>query len=387
VFAVMKVKWVVPAVAGAFLFFSLNPVLLAVSTRRIRDVRNRDVLNSDDLRIIDHFIAEAVKEMVRTKDFSSVAAVRNAISEHASSNKPSAPQYEAQFFESAHKYISQALQKAQENDDFLVEVNILILIDRLLATGPEDLRLADVSLAMVQDDSEVVLATGPEDLRLADVALAMVQDDSAVVRYLAVGAVTNPAIARKLDPKLAARIASQLNGIVQNSSPETMGMMARFAAEMRTAEGKKLLLQVADRRISQYVRWAVKYEPLDDMILKSLCKRISSAGTDSSSFAQRFVHLYSYAIQRYVKDMQSSVFASNISRELAASALLEVEKVCISQLTGKPHSAIKSSIERGNQRGLLQAHDSLLRQELPRMFPGVQPPLPLPDPPKPKASE
>ncbi|MHC4335049.1 MAG: hypothetical protein ACYSUV_15035, partial [Planctomycetota bacterium] len=245
---------------------------------------------------------------------------------------------------------------------FLVEVNILILIDRLLATGPEDLRLADV-------------------------ALAMVQDDSAVVRYLAVGAVTNPAVVEKLDPKLAARIASQLNGIVQNSSPETMGLMARFVAEVRTAESTKLLLQIADRRIKQYAQWTVKYEPLDDMILKSLCKRISSVGTDKSSFAQRFVQLYSYAIQRYVKDMQSSVFVSDISRELAASALLEVEKVCISQLTGRPHSAIKNSIERGDQRGLLQAHDSLLRQELPRMFAGVQPPLPLPDPPKRKASE
>ncbi|MHC4335476.1 MAG: hypothetical protein ACYSUV_17260, partial [Planctomycetota bacterium] len=151
----MKVKWVVPAVAGALLLFSLNPVLLAVSTRRIKDVRTKDVLGSDDLRIIDHFVAEAVKELVRTKDFSSVAAVRNAISEHASSNKPSAPQYQAKFFESAHKYISEALQKARQDDDFLVEVNILILIDRLLATGPEDLRLADVALAMVQDDSAV----------------------------------------------------------------------------------------------------------------------------------------------------------------------------------------------------------------------------------------
>lgn len=358
----MKVKWVVPAVAGALLLFSLNPVLLAVSTRRIKNVRNKDVLGSEDLRVIDHFVAEAVKELVRTKDFSSVAAVRNAISEHASSNKPSAPQYQAQFFESTHKYISEALQKARQDADFLVEVNILILIDRLLATGPEDLRLAEV-------------------------ALAMVRDDSAVVRYLAVGAVTNPAIVEKLDPKLAARIASQLNGIVQSSSPETMGLMARFVAEVRTAESTKLLLQIADRRINQYAQWTVKYEPLDDMILKSLCKRISSVGTDKSSFAQRFVQLYSYAIQRYVKDMQSSVFVSDISRELAASALLEVEKVCISQLTGRPHSAIKNSIERGDQRGLLQAHDSLLRQELPRMFAGVQPPLPLPDPPKRKASE
>jgi len=358
----MKVKWVVPAVAGALLFVSLNPVLFAVNTRMIKEVRNKDLLSSEDLRAIDRFVADAVKELVRTKDFSSVAAVRNAISEHASSNRPSAPQYEAQYFESANRYISEALNKAREDKNLMVEINLLILIDRLLATDPEDLRLVDL-------------------------ALEMVQDDSGVVRYLAVSAVTNPAVLKRMNPKLAARIASTFSSVAAGSTPETMGLMARFAGETDTAQSGDLLLRIADRRIKRYAEWAVKYEPLDDAILKSLCNKISSPGPEKSSFAQRFVQLYSYAIQRFAKDMQVGVFVSDASRELAASVLLEVEKTCISRLTAGPHTAIKSSIERGDREGLLRAHDVLLRQELPRMFEGVKPPLPLPDPPKPKASE
>ncbi|HUT31440.1 MAG TPA: hypothetical protein VMX13_16720 [Sedimentisphaerales bacterium] len=358
----MKVEWVVSAVLGALLFFSLSGASAAVNTRRIREVRSKDVLSAEDLRSIDNFVADAVKELIRTKEFSSVAAVRNAISEHADSTGPSAPQYEAEFFESAYKHISEALQKARDEGSFIAEVNLLILVERLLATGPKDLRLVD-------------LALGP------------IADGNAVVRYLAVSAVTSPAIVKQLDPKLAERIVRQLEAAVDAGNPETMGLMARFTADVRSAEGDKLLLEVADARIKSYGEWTVEFEPLDDAILKSLCSRIASESGHKLELVQRFCQLYSYVIQRYLQDMQGGNFLDDRSREQTASVLVEVEKACIGVLTGSPRSGIKGAIERGDAAGLSRAHDSLLAEELPRIFPELKAPLPLPQRPKSKVPE
>ena len=358
----MKVRWVVPALLGAVLFFWFNPVSMAVSTRRIKEVRNKDVLSSEHLRAINDFIADAVKELVRTKDFSSVAAVRNTITENAGSTRPSEAQYEAQFFESANKYISEALKKARQDGAFMVEVNLLILIDRLLATEPEDLRLVEV-------------------------ALGSTPDDNAVVRYLAVSAVINPAIVKRLNPKLAGRITGQFMNIVDSSTPETIGLMARFAAESGIPQGEQLLLRIADMRIKKYADWTVEYEPLDYIILRPLCNKISSGQTDRSGLAQRFAQLYSYAIQRYLKDVRGGDFLSEASRQQAALVLVEVERTCISQLTSTPQAAIKNSIEREDWAGLSRGHDTLMAEQLPGLFPGLKPPLSLPDRPRARVSE
>jgi hypothetical protein len=358
----MKVKWVVPAVLGALLFFSLSGASAAVNTRRIKEVRNKDVLSAEDLHSIDNFVADAVKELIRTKEFSSVAAVRNAISEHADSTKPSAPQYEAQFFESAYKHILEALQKAREEGSFIAEVNLLILVERLLATGPKDLRLVDL-------------------------ALGTIVEGNAVVRYLAVSAVTSPAIVKQLDAKLAQRIVRQLEAAVDAGNPETMGLMARFAADVRTVEGDELLLKVADARIKSYGEWTVEFEPLDDAILKSLCGRITSESGHKLALTQRFAQLYSYVIQRYLQDMQGGSFLDDRSREQTASVLVGIEKACIGVLTGSPRSTIKGAVERGDVVGLSRAHDNLLAEELPRIFPQLKAPLPLPQAPKSKAPD
>ena len=62
-----------------------------INTIEIDKVRNKEVLDDEDFRIIDDFVAAAVQELVQTKDFTSVAKTRMVISGRSISNKDSAP--------------------------------------------------------------------------------------------------------------------------------------------------------------------------------------------------------------------------------------------------------------------------------------------------------
>ena len=165
----MGVKYAIFAVLAAFLFLAVSSVYAAVNTREVDKVRSKAVLDSGDLQIIDSFVAEAVRELVKTNDFTSIAKVRTVILSRSSSSKNSAQaQYAEQFSESAYKYISSSLKQASrltpEEHKLKVMVNLLILVD------------------------------GLEDLRLADLAIELLNDDNTVVRYWAVHSITNSGI-------------------------------------------------------------------------------------------------------------------------------------------------------------------------------------------------
>lgn len=374
VLTTMKSKWAILAVLGAFLLFVPNPASGAINTRRIGIVLNKDVLGPEDLEIIDDFVAEAVRELVRTRDFSEVGKVRRVILDHASSDKPSKAQYERQFFESAHKYISEALKKAKDDNKFMVAINLLILVDRL------------------------------ENLQLADLAIGMLKDENTVIRYLAVDSVTNPSITKQLNSakssnsKLAQQIAKQLKGLVESSSPETMALMVKFAADVKIPQADDLLLHIADVRIKSYADWTVEYEPLDATILKSLLEKISSAGPKSPAIARCFGQLYSYAVQRYIKGQN---YLSAAQKQYLASVLVETEHKCIRNVLG-PTIKIKKAVEQDNYEVLWLEHNRVLGDEsraglLPRKWKfhyGVDrngkirtAPLTLPEPPKTKVSK
>ena len=65
----MKLKWAIVAVLAAFLGVVVNSSSVAVDTREVDRVRNKAVLDSTDFQIIDNFVAEAVRELVRTREF------------------------------------------------------------------------------------------------------------------------------------------------------------------------------------------------------------------------------------------------------------------------------------------------------------------------------
>jgi hypothetical protein len=290
------------------------------------------------LQIIDKFVADAVDELVKTVDFTSIAKIRTVILSRSSSSKDSAKaQYEEQFSESARKYISNALEAAKTltpaENRFRIILNLLILTDSL------------------------------ENPRLADVVMKWLDNGDNAVRYWAVHSVTNPGITAKLNAggdansELAGKITEQLKKVVESSSPETLGLIAEFAAKVNVPEGEDLLLQIADARIERYESWKVDYELLDGDILRLLDSKIPAESTSKPEVARRFGQLYSCVIQRYVKGRD---VLSDTQKNQLASVLVETETSYISKRLKVTQSVVKNAIEQGDYNALLQEHDRLL---------------------------
>ena len=346
------------AVPAVFLILTLNPVLQAVGgehsrtvgTRDVDVVRSKGVLDSEDLQTIDNFVAEAVRELVNTKDFTSVAKIRTAISSRSKSATDSAAaQYAQQFSESAYKYISLGFEEAGKStptsrDKLKAVLNLLILTDNL------------------------------EDLRLAKPAMNMIDDKNTVISYWAVHSVTNDAVVKQLNSggadnlKLASTIIERLEKLVEGpvlsevegTSADIIALVVEFATEVKIQQGENLLLQIADMRINKYAEWNVEYELLDAAILKSLYKKMSLSGAGNPAVARRFCQLYSYAMQRYVKGRD---FLGGEQKHQLASVLVEIENCCIWRLLGTPQSVIKKAVERNDYVGLLREHNRLFGDE------------------------
>lgn len=322
--------------AAFFLVLSLNPVTGAVDTKAIDAVLNKAVLDSRDRQIIDDFVAQAVAELVKTRDFTSVSLARSVILRKRSKQ----PQYAAQFSSSARKYISsgfeQALELNSESRQFRIMLNLLILID------------------------------GLEDLQLVDLAIERLNDANTSICYWAVHSITNAGITEQLssDPaanmKLAVRIAQALEKLVDRCSPETLPMMVEFAGAVKVSQAEKLLLRITDMRIKKYAEWSVEKELMDAAILRALFNKISSGRAGESTVARRFAQLYSYAIQRYYIGQD---FLSESQKQHLISILVETESSYISKLLGEPPQLavrIRRAIERNDYAALLLEHNRLL---------------------------
>jgi hypothetical protein len=337
----MKVKGVVFAVLAAFFASAMDSSWAAIDTRAIDAIRNKTVLEKSDLLVIDKFLSEAVREIVRTRDFASVANLRANIIIRRSPQPPSL--YAEQFSDSAQKYISSGLEAAlqlPEERRTKVIVNLLILID------------------------------GLEDLRLADSALAKLKDKNTIIRYWAVRCLTNESVVKQLNTggaanvKIARLFVERLKEIVDSSSPEVIGLIAKFAGDINVPQGEDLLVQIADMRIKKYADWTVEYELLDGDILKLLEGKMTSelglGSSGKSAVAVRFGQLYSFAIQRYVK---GKGLLSDTQKRQLASVLVETEDKCIGRILESPLSIIKKAVERDDFAAILGEHNRLLGDE------------------------
>lgn len=305
----------------------------SVDTRDIKIVSEKPVLDGRDLQIIDDFLAKAIEELVKTKDFTSIARTRTVIL----SNQSSQGQYAKQFSQSAYKYISAGFQQAQELPEdrrFKVNLNLLILID------------------------------GLKDPRLADLAIARLKDNNKVIRYWAVRCITNSDLIKKIssadaaNAQLLQRIMAELRQIIDSNPPmadEILALITEFAAQVNFPEAEDLSRQIAEVRIKQYADWTVQYELLDGAILKLLSNKIALPGSSKPEIARRFAQLYSYVFQKYLngQDLKSN------NKQYLASVLVETEDKCLGKLLGRSQSNIRRAIEQGNNSLLAQEYDRL----------------------------
>ncbi len=376
----MKAKWVILAVLLAFVVPAMISRSRAVNTQQIDTILTKQQLSSQDLQIIDDFLKEAVQELVRTKDFTSVAKIRTVIV----SKKSTQAQYARQFSESALKYISLAFEQAKQLPDdrqFKVTLNLLILTDSLV------------------------------DTRLVDLAIGKLRDENEVIRYWAVRCVTNPGLVQQLNlagpanAQLARRITEQLGGLIDNSNPEILGLVAEFATKINLPEGRDLLGRITDTRTKKYADWTVQYELLDGAILKLLYSKMVTAGSSrpvpiigegTAPIARRFGQLYSHVMQRYIRGQD---FLSDTQKHHLASVLVETEDKCIRWLLEMPQTTIRKTVERADYSALQREHNRLFGNET---SPGAlavklkfdygtdaagkkrAAPLPLPEPPRTK---
>ncbi len=332
----MKLRWALFPVAILLAFVLVSPRSEAVSQTDINRVIGKQVLNQDDLQVIDTFLAEAIDELVKTRDFTKIAQTRSVIL----SKKSGPAQYNEQFSQSARKYIAEGLQKAltlPEDRQKKVLVNLLILID-----GLQDPELADLSLDLVG------------------------KNDATIVRYWIVHSLSNPAIVAKLRTggdegiRRAGEIANTFTDIVDTSSPEVLALMARFAAQINMSQAERLLVAVADARIEAYNTWNVEYELIDSTILKTLADKIgNTAGPDQNAAAQRFGQLLHCVMQRMIKGADR---LTQKQRQHLASVLIEIETRELGRLLGAPQGAIKRAIENKDYAALQQQYDVLFGQ-------------------------
>jgi hypothetical protein len=336
----MKLKGVIPAFLAAFIVLAMIARSRAVDTRQIEKVFTKQVLDGEDLKIIDQFLGEAVRELVNTRDFAEIAKLRTVIL----SKQSTQGQYAQQFSESAFKHISAGLEQAKQlpqDRQFKVILNLLILID------------------------------GLQDARLTDSAIALLKHSNQAVRYWAVRCVTNRGLVEKLNPggttsqELAQRIAEQLKELVDTASPEVLGLMAEFAAAVKIPQGEDLLGRIADARMKRYVDWTVEYELLDGTILKLLYGKIAATGSgdpalghsaELSRSPRRFGQLYSYAMQRYIKGRD---VLPEANKHYLTSVLVDVEEKCIGRLLRRPQSTIKKAVEQADYAAVQQEYDKL----------------------------
>jgi hypothetical protein len=374
----MKIKWVIIAVLVAFLILVMNPGSKAVNTRDVDNVRKKAVLDSSDFKIIDDFLAQAIEELVRERDFTTIAQKRTVIL----SRKSDQGQYAQQFTESARKYIAQAFLDAQrlprKERIIGVTINLLILVD------------------------------GLQDIGLADQSIAMLKSENMVIRYWAVHSLTNPAVIEQLkatsNSNQSSILITKFAEILDTSTPEILTMIARFAAGINIPQTEKLLCQIAEIRIKQYANWTVTDELYDSAILKYITSKISldsqNSGSTSPSkteLARCFAQLYSYAIQRYVKGAN---ILNNTQKSQLMTVLADTEDKCIGLILNKPQMTIRRAIERNSLPDILAEHDRLLGSatttgQLPQTLkfdystnngPARSAPLTLPEPPVKKDS-
>ena len=334
----MKVKYCILALFSAFLILSFHSNCeSAIDTSGIDKVLEKGVLDGDDLAVIDKFVAESVIELIKSKDFTEVSLIRDVIL----SRRSEQGQFAQQFSESALKHISSGLEQVDgftdEDRRFRITVNLFILIDHL------------------------------ESPKLAGLALGRVNDNNKVIQYWAIHSVTNPGLAEKLKSrsenlKLVRDITVKLTELAESVGPENLALMSEFAGLLDLQQGEQLLLKIADVRIKGYAQWQVEDELLDAKILQLLYNKIASPGGDKAKLGRRFAQLYSYVMQKYIKDINGGNFLSTEEKNRLASVLIETEKSCISALF-VPQATIRNGVIYGDVTSLLLEHSRLLGDE------------------------
>ncbi len=322
----------------AFIFGAVTLLLLCLlsttwaqlDTRRIDEVRTKNMLNNADLAVIDRFMSEAIRDLVRTEDFSKVATTRATILSRTSEQK----QYAQQFSASALKHITANLKRATELSGvrrFMVTLNLLVLIDSL------------------------------GDPALTEIAFEYTDIKYTAIRYWAVRAITNSRMAKEVHDNPAAPESKKILGTVrtlaQDPSPDIQGLVVNFAVKLAGKEGQALIFDVADSRIARYRDASVEDELLEIKILKQLYKRMAPENQEKAAASQRFVQLFDLVMQRFLQNREALL---PDQKGNLISVMVEIEDKCLRVLLKETQSNLKRALEATDASRLQSEYERLL---------------------------
>jgi hypothetical protein len=316
-----------------FIVIASRSSLAIIDTRPIDNIRNKTTINSGDIKIIENFLDDAVKELVRTKDneFASISKTRAVIL-----TRKGQGQFADQFIKTAYQKIESGLQQARtlsEDRQFNVVLNLLILMD------------------------------GLQDSRFVDLAKAYLGDPRPGIRYWATRVLTNETIINIVNQNQGASselmelTVTALREQIERGSPEVLGLITQFTGKVTAVQTQDLLLDMANQRIRAYADWTVQEELLDNHILKQLARRMKANPADQGICGPRFGQLYSYVIQRYLKGTGT---LDETQKQQLISVIAEVEDQSIATLLNRPQSSLRRALEQKNNSELLREHDRLL---------------------------
>lgn len=328
----MKVKILV---FFCFLLF-LPSILFAISDKRllarVEAVQNKDVLDNTDLQTIDTFVDEGIRELLDSQDFSTISNLRNQLITYSSSKKASsAMQYRTQFVKSLSQYITEAFKASQKFPPvrrYRVAVNLLMIIDSL------------------------------RDVQLSSIALDKLSDSNGAIRYSALKCFTNPDVIKQLNDSanssLLSQVISRLNNLVQNCNDSMLILITNFASDIQADESTRLVITIASLRNQQYIKWQVKDEMTDSIVLKALYNKIISKQNVPET-ARSFAQLYSYIYQRYIKGDS----LSESHKQKLISVMIDVEDKYVSKLLGR-QTKIRDALSKKDNDALTAEFESLL---------------------------
>ncbi len=330
----MKAESIKAKILVFICFLLIFPSILnAVDARKVRALQNKEVLEPADLQVIDSFVEEGIREMLEAEDFGSISSIREALLDNSNSRRASSEkQYRNQFIKSVSQYAGEAFKTSQKfNPDrrFKVTVNLLMLID------------------------------GLHDIQLADLALNRLDDSNGAVRYWALKCFTSPDVIKQLNdgaanPALVSRLFNRLNKLVENCDDAMLVLITNFTGELQSGESTQLLIKVAELRMQQYVKWQVRDEMTDSVVLRVLYAKIM-AKQGLPDTVRDFAQLYSYVCQRYLKGNNLSEF----HKLKLISVIVDVEDKCISKLLGR-QTKIRDAIIKKDNQALASEIDSVL---------------------------
>lgn len=326
----------------------LCPDCLAVDTRAIDQVREKNILSEEDFEIIETFIRDATDELVNTMDFTQVARLRAVIVTRQSEQA----QYAEQYSKYLRQYIGEAFARTKDLKDatqrYRVRVNLTILVSQL------------------------------ENPRLVDIALGALDDTDKPVQYWAVRGLTNRRLIEKLkatsgNSVIIDKIALKFESMVETTTPEVLSIMTDLSAAARSEQTEQLLLKIADIRMKGYADWTATVSPVDMKVLKLLCEKLQMGNSKADEFGQRFAQLYSYVMQKYIMALKGEALLNEGQGQQLASILVEIEDKCIGKLTGFQQTVIKRAVELDDYSTLFLEHGRLLgdatrKGEIPAKF-------------------